>query len=127
MMKNRFAKYYNKKSLWEKLKNFSKQAGQKVVYIVLLLYFVMVDKGVSLKTKATVAAALGYFILPLDAIPDLTPLIGFSDDLGVLLFALSQVSGNITPEIKDKAQKQMLEWFAPVQESELMEIENQIL
>lgn len=127
MIKNQFVKYYNEKSLWEKLKKFSKKAGQKVVYIVLLLYYLMVDKGVSLKTKATVAAALGYFILPLDAIPDLTPLIGFSDDLGVLLFTLSQVSGHITPEIKEKAQNQIQEWFGSINEIELKEMDNQIL
>ena len=125
MIKKQFVKYYNKKSLWEKLKKFSRQAGQKVVYNVLLLYYVMIDKGVSLKTKTAIAAALGYFILPLDAIPDLTPLIGFSDDLGILLFTLSQVSGNITPEIKIRAKKQLLDWFDRNGKTELKGFESQ--
>ena len=124
-MKNQYSKYYNEKSLWKKLKKFSKQAGQKVVYVVLLLYYVMIDKSVKLKTKATIAAALGYFILPLDAIPDLTPVIGFTDDLGVLLFALSQVSENITPEIKERAKSQLKDWFGSVDEKELIALEEQ--
>ena len=125
-MNNRYSKYYSEKSLWEKLKKFSKLAGLKVVYSVLLLYYVMIDPGVSIKNKAVIAAALGYFILPLDAIPDLTPIIGFTDDLGVLLFALSQVSDSITPEIKARAKKQLEQWFGSVEENELNELEKQI-
>ncbi|VAW15936.1 hypothetical protein MNBD_BACTEROID01-986 [hydrothermal vent metagenome] len=121
-----YSKYYSEESLWEKIRRYSKKAGAKVVYVVLLLYYIMVSKDVSLKTKALIAAALGYFIFPMDAIPDLSPLIGFSDDLGVLLFALSQVSGNITPEIKSQARKKMNEWFGPDIGGELKDIEGKI-
>jgi len=126
MKKNEFSKHYSEKSLWKKLKDFSRKAGQKVVYAVLLLYYLMADKTIPLKTKASIAAALGYFILPLDAIPDLSPVIGFSDDLGVLIFALSQVAGSITPEIKERAKKQMEEWFGTIDENELKELEERI-
>jgi uncharacterized membrane protein YkvA (DUF1232 family) len=119
MMENEFSKYYSEKSLWEKLKKFSKAAGAKVVYAVLLLFYVMNDKKVKIKTKLSIAAALGYFIIPTDAIFDLTPLIGYSDDLGVLLFALSQVSSNITPETEQKARQKLNEWFGEVDEKEL--------
>ncbi|NQU84685.1 MAG: DUF1232 domain-containing protein [Mariniphaga sp.] len=125
-MEENYSKHYNEKSLWEKLKEFSKKAGQKVVYAVLLLYYLMTSKNISLATKASIAAALGYFILPLDAIPDFSPIIGFSDDLGVLMFALSQVSGNITPEIKEQAKKQLEDWFGTIDEKELEELEEQI-
>ena len=126
MKQDKYTQYYSEKSLWEKLKNYSRKAGQKAVYAVLLLYYLMIDKSVPLKTKATIAAALGYFILPLDAIPDFSPLIGFSDDLGVLMFALSEVSENITPEIKERAKKQVAEWFDSINETELQELEEQI-
>ena len=87
----------------------------------------MIDKNVSFKTKLTISAALGYFIFPLDAIFDLSPLIGYSDDLGVLLFALSQVSNNITPEIKEKARQKLGEWFGQVDEKELKELDSKII
>ena len=119
MMENEFSKYYSEKSLWEKLKKFSKTAGAKVVYAVLLLFYVMNDKKVKIKTKLAIAAALGYFIFPTDAIFDLTPFIGYSDDLGVLLFALSQVSSNRTPETEQKARQKLNEWFGEVDEKEL--------
>jgi uncharacterized membrane protein YkvA (DUF1232 family) len=125
-MENEYLNQYSEKSLWEKIKKFSKDAGIKVVYAVLLLYFVMESKNVGVKTKLTIAAALGYFILPTDAIFDLTPLIGYSDDLGVLLFALSQISSNITPEIKKKARQKLQDWFGEVDENELKDLENKI-
>ncbi|MDX1284739.1 MAG: DUF1232 domain-containing protein, partial [Draconibacterium sp.] len=87
-MDNKYSKYFSETSLWEKVKKYSKEAGVKVVYAALLLYYAMKDKSVSLKNKLAITAALGYFILPTDAILDLTPIIGYSDDLGVLLFAL---------------------------------------
>lgn len=125
-MDDNFSKYYSEKSLWEKIKKFSKAAGAKVVYAVLLLYYAMNDKGVNMKTKIFIAASLGYFIFPADAIFDFTPIIGYSDDLGVLLFALTQIAAIISPEIKEKARSKIKEWFAEVNENELLELEEKI-
>lgn len=125
-MEGKYSKYFSEKSLWEKLKKFSKTAGVKVVYAVLILFYAMQDKSVSVKSKLTIAAALGYFILPTDAIFDLTPIIGFSDDLGVLLFALAQIASNITPEIKEKAKDKLNDWFGEIDEKELQELEDKL-
>ena len=125
-MENEFLTKYSEESFWEKIKKFSKSAGSKVVYASLLLYYVMEDKNVDLRTKVSITAALGYFIIPADAIFDFTPLIGYSDDLGVLLFALSQISSNITPDIKEKARKKLEDWFGEIDENELKELENKI-
>jgi uncharacterized membrane protein YkvA (DUF1232 family) len=126
-MNDKYAKYYSEESLWEKIKKFSKAAGVKVVYAVLLLYYAMKDSGVSLKTKLFIAASLGYFIMPADAILDFTPLIGYSDDLGVLLFALKQVSSAITPVVKEKARSKITEWFPQADENEMAELEQKML
>jgi uncharacterized membrane protein YkvA (DUF1232 family) len=126
MINNEFSKYYSEKSLWEKIKKFSKAAGTKVIYAVLLLYYAMKDSSVSLKTKLFIAASLGYFILPTDAIFDLTPIIGYSDDLGVLLFALKQISSAITPAVKENARRKIEEWFTEIDEKEMAELEDKI-
>ena len=126
MMNDEYSKYYSEKSLWEKIKKFSKAAGAKVIYAVLLLYYAMKDSNVSLKTKLFIAASLGYFILPTDAIFDLTPIIGYSDDLGVLLFALKQISSAVTTEVKENARKKIAEWFNEVDEKEIGELEEKI-
>jgi len=126
MMDNQYSKYYSEESLWEKIKKFSKVAGAKVIYAVLLLYYAMIDNKVSVKTKLFIAAALGYFILPTDAVFDLTPIIGYSDDLGVLLFALKQISSAITPEIKENARNKIAEWFSGIDEKEILELEEKL-
>jgi len=125
-MQNIYSKYFSEESLWKKIQKFSKTAGATVVYAVLLLFYVMKSKEVTVKTKVSIAAALGYFILPTDAIFDLTPLVGYTDDLGVLIFALSQVSSSITPEIKNKARTKLGEWFGEIDEDELQDLENKI-
>lgn len=127
MMNGEYSKYYSEIWLWEKIKKFSKAAGSKVIYAVLLLYYAMKDSNVSIKTKLYIAAALGYFILPTDAIFDLTPIIGYSDDLGVLLFALKQISSAITPAVKENARNKIAEWFSEIDEKEILELEEKIL
>ena len=89
----------------------------------MLLYYVMKNPGVGFKTKLTIAAALGYFITPIDAIFDLTPLLGYTDDLGVLILVLAKVSSSITPEIKLKARQKLGEWFNKRDERELLALE----
>lgn len=126
IMNDEYSKYYSEKSLWEKIKKFSKAAGAKVIYAVLLLYYAMKDSNVSLKTKLFIAASLGYFILPTDAIFDLTPIIGYSDDLGVLLFALKQISSAITTEVKENARNKIAEWFSEIDEKEIGELEEKM-
>lgn len=126
-MNGKYSKYFSETSLWEKIKKYSKEAGVKVIYTVLLLFYTMQDKSVGIKTKLSIAAALGYFILPTDAIFDLTPLIGYSDDFGVLMFALSQISIHITPEVKEKAKAKLDDWFGEIDPKELRDIEKKTL
>ena len=126
-MDSHYSDYYSEESLWEKIRKFSKVAGVKVIYAVLLLYYAMVDSGVSLKTKVFIAAALGYFILPTDAIFDLTPIIGYSDDLGVLLFSLKRITSVITTEVKENARNKIVAWFSEIDEKEFIELEEKIL
>jgi uncharacterized membrane protein YkvA (DUF1232 family) len=126
MINNEYSKYYSEKSLWEKIMKFSKAAGTKVIYAVLLLYYAMKDSSISLKTKLFIAASLGYFILPTDAIFDFTPIIGYSDDLGVLLFALKQISSVITTEVKENARNKIAEWFSEIDGKEIIELDEKI-
>jgi uncharacterized membrane protein YkvA (DUF1232 family) len=118
---------FTEESFWEKIRNFSKSAGITVVYAALLLFYVMNDQKVGIKTKISIAAALGYFILPTDALFDLTPLIGYTDDLGVLIFMLTQVASNITPEVKEKARTKLTDWFGEIDDKELQELEKRII
>ncbi|WP_066050924.1 YkvA family protein [Robertmurraya korlensis] len=104
-------KHFSDENLWDKLKNFAKKAGSSVVYAVLLLYFTLQKPEVPVKAKTIIIGALGYFILPLDLIPDITPGVGFTDDLGALGVALFQVAIYIDEDIKNKAKEKLREWF----------------
>lgn len=55
--------------------------------------------------------ALGYFILPLDMIPDVIPGAGYTDDLGALAAAIGIVSMYVTDEVKASAARKLEEWF----------------
>lgn len=55
------------------------------------------------KVRYVLLAGLGYFIMPIDALPDILPLIGFSDDIAVLAAVFGTVAGAITPEHRKQA------------------------
>jgi uncharacterized membrane protein YkvA (DUF1232 family) len=109
-----YRKHYSDTSLWKKVKGHSKAAGMRVIYLVLLLQYLMKSDTVPTKVKLILSAALGYFILPIDFIPDFAPLLGFSDDLGVLLLILRQMAKHITPEIKQKAHEYLQQLFGNI-------------
>src|SRR4051812_15660417 len=71
------------------------------------MYFCLLDSRTPIWVKATVAAALAYFILPLDAVPDLLPIVGLSDDASVLAAALTAVAAHITDEHHARAREWM--------------------
>ena len=105
-------KNYSEGDFWQKLRRFTQKAGREVVEKALWLYYTAEDKDTPKWAKATVFAALAYFVCPIDVIPDPTPGIGFSDDLGVLISAVAAIAMHITPEIKKKAAEKMMEWFS---------------
>ncbi|MFL0504119.1 YkvA family protein [Ureibacillus sp. 179-F W5.1 NHS] len=105
------SKHYSEDGLWNKIKKYSKKAGSTAVYVVLLLYYVLQKEEVPKKNKAIIIGALGYFILPLDLIPDLAAGVGYTDDLGALLAALWQVSMYIDDDVKNQAKEKLKNWF----------------
>jgi uncharacterized membrane protein YkvA (DUF1232 family) len=56
-----------------------------------------------LQVRATLIGALAYFVLPLDAIPDVMPMLGFTDDAVVLATAIKLVANHMTPAHRDAA------------------------
>ncbi len=104
----KYGTHYSDSRLWEKLFRVAKKAGATVVRPVLELYYLLQSGQVSLQHKAYIIGALGYFILPVDLIPDyLLALLGFADDIAVMTFALKTVKENITPEIREQVEKKL--------------------
>lgn len=107
----KYQEHYSEQKFSGKLVKVAKKAGCKIVYAVLLLYYVLKVPSVPKKDKATILGALGYFILPLDLLPDVLPIVGFTDDLSAIVLALHAVWKNITPEVKELAASKASEIF----------------
>ena len=104
-LENNYEKHYSESSFWDKIKSVAVKAGYELINKALLLYYAMQSPSMPAKDKAIVIAVLGYFILPIDVVPDFIPGLGFADDLAALAWALKTISSNITPEVKEKAQQ----------------------
>jgi len=102
---------FTKNGFVEKIQKVAKRAGSKFVYAALLLFYTLEDDRVSVKDKAIIIGALGYLISPLDIMPDAIPIAGLSDDLGVLIYVLHKVWGDVSEEVKAKAQAKLNMWF----------------
>jgi uncharacterized membrane protein YkvA (DUF1232 family) len=70
---------------------------------LLAAYYCAFDKQTPRHVQATLLGALAYFILPFDFIPDMMPILGFTDDAAVLATAIRLVASHITPEHRDAA------------------------
>jgi uncharacterized membrane protein YkvA (DUF1232 family) len=127
MKSETYGRHYSDASFWDKLKSYARTAGMKVVYAALLLQYTMKSDDVSLKTKLIISAGLGYFILPLDFIPDFAPMLGFAEDLGVLMLILNQVSNSITPEIKKQARDHVHKWFGDTENEQMDDLEKNLV
>ena len=111
---NEIEKYqdrYSESGLQRKIKSVARWAGAKVMYAVLLLYYVLQSPTISKGDKSKIYGALGYFILPTDLVLDFLPVVGYSDDLAALMIALHAVATNITPEVKAQAKAKLSKWF----------------
>lgn len=100
---SRYESDYSEGALFDKLSGYARAAGRELVEKALLLYLVMRDAGTPTWAKTAIVGALGYFIAPIDAIPDLIPGVGYGDDLGVLVLALGAVASSITPAMRRAA------------------------
>ena len=108
---NEFEDAFSEQGFWSKLKLYARSAGKEVVEKALLLYYAAQVENAPAWAKATIAAALGYFIVPLDAIADLTPAVGYADDLGVLALAIAAVATYINDDVRDKTASKIQDWF----------------
>lgn len=113
MADTEYASQYSDDRFWRKIRNHAKSAGRKVLEQALKMYYSAIDPGTPLWAKTTIYGALGYFISPIDAIPDLLPVVGYSDDIGVLIAAATAVAVYIKDEHVQRARATLAQWFGP--------------
>ena len=111
MSDNKYEQEFTDEGFWDKAKNFAKAAGESVIEPALKLYYSANDPDTPVWAKTTAYGALGYFISPIDAIPDLTPVVGFSDDLGVLVAAIAAIAVHVKDVHAKEAKETLRKWF----------------
>ena len=116
----KYASFFTDDKFWHKLARAFKKAGVKVVYAALVLFYSLQDPRISKRDKLLIIGALGYFILPVDLIPDFLPALGYTDDLAALVLAFIKVNQCITQEVKEKAEAKLRQWFGDYDKNEIV-------
>ncbi len=120
-----YKKRFSENKFWKKITVQVKKIGMKTIYMALLLYYAYKRKETPLWAKNIVLGTLGYFISPIDIIPDLTPLLGYTDDAGMLALGLVIISSNIDNDVKANAREKLSSWFGNGNDDELDEIDEE--
>jgi uncharacterized membrane protein YkvA (DUF1232 family) len=79
---------------------------------LLAAYYCAFDHNTPMQVKAALIGALAYFVLPVDAMPDVLPMLGYTDDALVLVTALRMVSGHIRDEHREAARQALARGLA---------------
>lgn len=73
--------------------------------------------------RRIIIGALAYLLSPIDSIPDLTPFIGFTDDLGIISFGLVSIACYIDDEVREKAKAKLLSLVKDADEKDLLAVD----
>lgn len=114
-----YEKQYSEEKFWSKVTSVAKKAGIKVIYMALLLFYALDSTSLSVKDRALIIGALGYFILPLDLVSDLMPTIGFLDDAAILMAIIKLLIVGIDNKVIALAKGKLSQWFGNFNESEI--------
>jgi uncharacterized membrane protein YkvA (DUF1232 family) len=90
-----------RKRFWIKLKQVA--ARLPFTEDLLAAYYCAFDKETPRHVQVALMGALAYFILPFDFIPDMMPVLGFTDDAAVLATAIRLVASHITDDHREAA------------------------
>ena len=102
---------FNRGSFLKKISNIALKAGQATIEKALQLFYAAQHPNTPAWARRVVYGALAYLVLPVDAIPDFLPMLGFTDDLAIITSALATIATYITPEIKAKSTAKVEQWF----------------
>lgn len=94
-----------RRRFWLKLK----RVAVKLPFMedLLAAYYCAFDRQTPRHVQAALLGAIAYFILPFDFVPDVLPILGFTDDAAILATALRMVATHITPAHREAARAAM--------------------
>jgi uncharacterized membrane protein YkvA (DUF1232 family) len=92
-----------RRGFWSKAKRVA--AGLPFAEDLLSAYYCAFDRATPIQVKAALLGALAYFVLPVDFVPDILPVLGFADDAAVLAAAVRLVTSHMRPEHREAARQ----------------------
>ena len=122
----KYSDQFSEEGFWKKLGKIANAVGTKLIYTALLLYYAYRRKETPAWARSVVLGVIGYLLAPIDLIPDLTPFLGYTDDMGVLALGLATIAGYINEDVKVKARTKLYLWFGAKGEAEIQEIDDQL-
>lgn len=102
---------FTQEGFWYTVKKYCVNMGKSTVESALCLYYALDSEKCSKLDRTTIYGALAYFLSPIDLIPDLTPILGYTDDAAVIAAAMVKVIGCIDEIVKAKARSKTNEIF----------------
>lgn len=121
-----FKRKFSATGLWKFLPKQAQRLGHQAVYSALLLYNAYLQPHTPHWAKSIILGALGYLLTPFDALPDLTPVLGFTDDLGILSFGLVTVACYVDEEVRKTSRAKLNQWFKQVTEEDLVKVDRKL-
>src|SRR5690242_12244728 len=94
-----------RRRFWIKLKRVA--AKLPFAEDLLAAYYCAFDKETPRHVQAALLGAIAYFVLPFDFVPDVMPVLGFTDDAAILATAIRMVASHITPEHREAARAEL--------------------
>ena len=120
----KYEKEHDEKRFWNKIKKVGSKIGVTPIYLVFSLYHAIKSKSIPMVNKAPIAGALGYFISVIDIVPDITPLVGYCDDVTIVVGALAAIATQITEEIREEAKASTRKIFPEITDEEFTIIDS---
>ena len=112
-------KDYSKNKFLSKIKRVGSKLGDQTLYAILVLFYAMQSPKLPKSSRMIIIGVLGYFIFPIDLVPDFIPVVGFADDAALIFTAIGQLYKAIDFETKQKARERMQKWFGKSYNQEL--------
>lgn len=99
--------HYSDANFWTKLRLIPRSAGRVLLLKALLLRELLISPGVPIWVRAAILGVLGYLILPLDAVPDVLPVVGYADDVAAMTALLGNVNYLVSDDMRGRAEERL--------------------
>ena len=103
-----------------------KAVGETTIYSVMLMYHAYKRKETPFWARNIIMASVAYLLSPIDAIPDLTPFLGFTDDVGVIMFGLVSIACFINDEVRIQAKESLAKVCKNYDEKVIAEVDSKL-